>query len=418
MFFSDCGQEGSQEDPSISKKSLGSNESSGYELSTTRAHEEASARISNPFASGFDAEPHDICHSKSDSSALGIVDLEPLQDIENKEQYLKSSSPTTRDYKDCLSDNRNDVVAREPIQDIENKEHNSKGSSPSTRDDKDFLSDNPDDTDTECEKSSISLSTLPFDHEESTPVQYYDDNEKDTFANVKQYESILLKEYDDQYNICYDFELHFGFIDKKLFVEKTDKSASNSNNLNKSVLCSIKPSTGLATVTFDNISNDLLVFFNDNVFEDNRKEHVPCDSNLNFKDTINTVDVSGKPVTETSIDSNEIKETINEKKSFGKSTPSLQKLSLPNVGHSLTPAFNYTINVSKPSANQDSSDPINSSTPPISGGKSFGKSFVTLKNIGNKWKQQIVAGNTNELGCSLDTKASEGINQTKQQSGF
>ena len=79
--------------------------------------------------------------------------------------------------------------------------------------------------------------------------------------------------------------------------------------------------------------------------------------------------------------------TITEKKSFGKFTSRLQKLSFPNVGHSLTPDFNSTSNVSKPSANQDSSDPISSSTPPIGGGKSFGKSFVTLKNIGNKWKR-------------------------------
>ena len=346
---------------------------------------------------------------------MGIVDLEPLQDLENKQPYSKPSSPPTRDNIDCLSDNNNDIVALEPLQEIENTKQYSECSPPSTREDKSCLSDNPDDTDVKPEKSSTSLSILTFDHEESIPVQYYDDN---TFENVEQYPSIRLKDYDDQYNIFSDFELHFGFVDKKLQVQKADNSDSNYNNLNENLFSSIESNTGLATVTVDNIGNELLVFFNDNVFEDNRKRHIPCDSNVTLKDTINTADVSGEPVTNTSIDSNGTKETINEKKSFGKFTSRLQKLSFPNVGHSLTPDFGNTSNGNKPSANQDSPNPINSSTTPVGGGKSFAKSFVTLKNIGNKWKQQIVAGNTNELGSSLDTKTIDGSNQTKQQSGF
>ena len=349
---------------------------------------------------------------------MGIVDLEPLQDLDNKEQFLKSSSPSTRDIKDCLGDNLNDVVSLESLEEIENKEHYSKGSPPPIRENKVCLNDNPDDTDIEHEKSSSYLSTLPFDHEECIPVQYYDDNKKDKFANVKQYPSIRLKEYDDQYKIYSHFELHFGPIDTELLVERAEKSDSNSNNLNKNVLCSIEPNTDLATVTVDNIINELLVFFNDNVLEDNRKEHIPCDSKVTSKDTINTADASGEPITKTSVDSNETTEKINEKKSFGKFTSRLQKLSFPSVGHSLTPDFGGTSNASKSSANQDSSDPLSSSTPPIGGGKSFGKSFVALKNIGNKWKQQIGAGNTNVLGSSLDTKTIDGINETKQQSGF
>ena len=408
IFFLDSGQETSQEDPSISKKSWSSNESSGYEPSKTTAYEEDCAPITNALASGFDEKPHVISQLKSDSLPSTIIDVEPLQDLDNKEQYSKPSSPSTSDNRDCLIDNINDIVALEPLQEIENKEHFSKGSPPSIRQNKSCLNGNPDDTEIEREKSSTSLSTLAFNHGDSIPVQYFDDNKKDTFANVKQYESFLLKESNDQYNICSDFELHFEFSDEKLKVEKTDKSDSNSNNLNKNLLCGIEPSTCLATVTVDNISNELLVFYNDNVLEDNRNEHIPCDSNVNFKDTINTVDVSKK----TSIDSNETKETINEKKSLGKFTSRLQKLSL------LTPDFTTTSNVSKPSVNPDSSNPISSRTPPINGGKSFGKSFVTLKSIGNKWKQQIVAGNTNDLGSSLDTKTIDGINQAKQQSGF
>ena len=119
---------------------------------------------------------------------MGIVDLEPLQDLENKQPYSKPSSPSTRDNIDCLSDNNNDIVALEPLQEIENTKQYSECPPPSTREDKSCLSDNPDDTDVKPEKSSTSLSILTFDHEESIPVQYYDDN---TFENVEQYPSIV-----------------------------------------------------------------------------------------------------------------------------------------------------------------------------------------------------------------------------------